>query len=199
MSILSRRHVLTHGVALAAGAGLGWMLTRGHTPPLVGEAAAFAGDETPEERLRKLKIELPTVKAPTGATLVPAVRVGDVLYVSGHTPPPRDGKPVSGKVPEQVSLKEAQEAARSIGLVILAVVRNELGSLDKVVRMVKTLGMVNCAADFRQQPQVINGFSDLMVQVFGEKAGKGARSAVGMAALPNGAPVEIECIFQVKG
>jgi hypothetical protein len=86
-----------------------------------------------------------------------------------------------------------------VGLVILGVVRAELGSLDRVVRLVKTLGMVNCTPDFTDQPLVINGFSDLMVEVFGEKAGKGARSAVGMASLPGGIPVEVEAVFQVRG
>ena len=100
---------------------------------------------------------------------------------------------------KDLSIKEGQDAARRVGLTILAVVRAELGTLDKVVRLVKTLGMVNCPPDFTQQPQVINGFSDLMVEVFGARAGKGARSAVGMGSLPGGIPVEIECIFQVKG
>ncbi len=198
-SLLTRRRLLTHGACLAAGAGVGWMLTRTGGVRLAGKASAFPGEETPEERLRKLKIELPAVKPFPGATLVPAVRAGDMLYVSGHTPPPRDGKPVVGKLGKDFTVKDGQEAARSIGLTVLAVVRAELGSLDKVVRMVKTLGMVNCTPDFTQQPAVVNGFSNLMVEVFGEKAGKGARSAVGMASLPNGAPVEVECIFQVKG
>jgi hypothetical protein len=122
-----------------------------------------------------------------------------MLYVSGHTPPTRNGKPVVGKLGKDVSVKEGQEAARSIGLLMLAVVRNHLGSLNKVTRVVKALGMVNCTPEFTQQPAVVNGFSNLLVEVFGEKAGKGARSAVGMASLPNGAPVEVECIFQVQG
>jgi enamine deaminase RidA (YjgF/YER057c/UK114 family) len=196
--LLTRRHALTHGACLAAGAGLGWLLTRPGAPPLLGQAGASAGDETPEQRLLKRGIELPAPRPLRGATLVPAARSGDMLYVSGHTPQPRDGKPVAGKLGKDVSVKEGQEAARAVGLVILAVVRAELGSLDKVVRLVKTLGMVNCTPDFTQQPQVVNGFSDLMVEVFGEKAGKGARSAVGMASLPGGAPVEVECIFQVR-
>jgi enamine deaminase RidA (YjgF/YER057c/UK114 family) len=152
----------------------------------------------PEEQLRKLKLELPPVGKP-GATLVPAVRAGDLLFVSGFGPYRTDGKPWFGKVGKDLDLKEAQAAARSVGLRTLAAVRAELGSLDKVVRLVKTLGMVNAVPEFTQHPQVINGFSDLMVEVFGEKAGKGARSAVGMASLPGGIPVEIEAIFQVRG
>lgn len=192
---IDRRTLLSHGVCLSLGAGLGWLATR--PAPLTPRAFAESADETPEDRLARLKLELPKVTAPR-ATLVPAVKAGDMLYVSGHLPPPKDGKPVVGKVGKDVSVKEAQEAARGIGLVILGVVKAELGSLNNVIRLVKTLGMVNCTPDFIQQPQVINAFSDLMIQVFGDKAGKGARSAVGMASLPNGAPVEIECIFQVK-
>ena len=103
-----------------------------------------------------------------------------------------------GKVGKDLDVKQGREAARLVGLTILAVVRKELGSLDRVVRLVKTLGMVNCTPDFTQQPQVINGFSDLMVEVFGEKLGKGARSAVGMGSLPGGIPVEIEVICAVR-
>jgi enamine deaminase RidA (YjgF/YER057c/UK114 family) len=151
-----------------------------------------------EEQLRKLKLELPPVAKP-GATLVPAVRAGDMLYVSGHGPRKPDGTSIVGKVGQDLDVKQGREAARLIGLQVLSVVRQELGSLDKVVRLVKTLGMVNATPDFKQQPQVINGFSDLMVEVFGEKAGKGARSAVGMGSLPGGIAVEIEAIFQVRG
>src|SRR5439155_2502295 len=97
-----------------------------------------------------------------------------------------------------LDVQEGRAVARSVGLQVLAVVKAELGSLDRVQRLVKTLGMVNAAPDFEQHPQVINGFSDLMVEVFGEEAGKGARSAVGMSSLPNGIPVEIEAIFQVR-
>ena len=95
-------------------------------------------------------------------------------------------------------MAKGRAAARQVGLQVLSVVKAELGSLDKVQRLVKTFGMVNATADFTQHPQVINGFSDLMVEVFGEERGKGARSAVGMASLPGGIPVEIEAIFQVR-
>ena len=168
------------------------------TKGFLSRAVAEADAETPEQRLKKLGLELPKMAMPKGATLVPAVRVGDMLYVSGHGPS-YGGKVVVGKLGKDYSVKEGQEAARRVGLVVLSVIRAEMGSLDKVQRLVKTLGMVNCTADFTQQPQVVNGFSDLMVQVFGETAGKGARSAVGMASLPGGIPVEVEAIFQIKG
>jgi len=151
-----------------------------------------------EERLRLLKIELPLVPKPAGALLVPCVRVGDLLYVSGHTPVGADGKAVVGKLGKDMELKQGQEAARLVALRVLSVVRTELGSLDRVVRVVKTLGMVNCTPEFAQTPQVVNGFSELLIQVFGEDAGKGARSAVGMASLPGGVPVEVEVILQVR-
>ena len=121
-----------------------------------------------------------------------------MLYVSGHGPGSVEGKAIVGKLGKDYTVKEGKEAARRVGLVILSVMKAELGSLDKVQRLVKTLGMVNCTPDFIEQPQVVNGFSDLMVQVFGDIAGKGARSAVGMASLPGGIPVEVEAIFQIK-
>jgi enamine deaminase RidA (YjgF/YER057c/UK114 family) len=152
---------------------------------------------SPEEQLRKLKIELPSVSKPTN-TLVNAVRVGDMLYVSGTGPGADAGKPLTGRLGQNMEVQKGRAAARSVGLQILAVVKVEVGSLDKVQRLVKTLGMVNATPEFKDHPQVINGFSDLMVEVFGEENGKGARSAVGMASLPNGIPVEIEAIFQVR-
>jgi enamine deaminase RidA (YjgF/YER057c/UK114 family) len=194
---LDRRTLLTHGACLAAGAGLSWLSMRSGTGPSSVRAAEEEG-ETPEQRLTRLKIVLPPVPKPSGATLVPTVRVGDMLYVSGHGPGSIDDKPIIGTLGNGFNLKAGNDAARRVGLIILSVVRAELGSLNKVVRLVKTLGMVNSIATFTQQPAVINGFSDLMVAVFGDKAGKGARSAVGMASLPGGIPVEIEAIFQVK-
>jgi enamine deaminase RidA (YjgF/YER057c/UK114 family) len=155
------------------------------------------GGPSAEERLKQLKIELPPVTKSKN-TLVQAVRVGDLLYVSGHGPAPRDGKAVVGRLGQDMNVEQGREAARLVGLSVLSSVRAELGSLDKVVRVVKTLGMVSATPDFKQHPQVINGFSDLMVEVFGEQAGKGARSAVGMVSLPGGIPVEVEAIFQVR-
>jgi enamine deaminase RidA (YjgF/YER057c/UK114 family) len=152
---------------------------------------------SPEEQVRKLKLELPVPKKPTN-TLVSAVRVGDMLYVSGTGPSKPGGGAITGRLGQNMDIKQGQEAARLVGLNILGVVKAELGSLDKVERLVKTLGMVNATPDFKDHPQVINGFSDLMVEVFGEEKGKGARSAVGMSSLPGGIAVEIEAIFQVR-
>lgn len=174
----------------AAGIVAGLFLASGNSPDNAAVAQEKAGAE---QRLRDLKLELPAVSKPTN-TLVNAVRVGDMLYVSGTGP----GKGVVGRLGQDYDVNQGKAAARQVGLQILAVVKAELGSLDKVERLVKTLGMVNAVPDFKQHPQVINGFSDLMVEVFGEKNGKGARSAVGMSSLPGGIPVEIECIFQVR-
>jgi enamine deaminase RidA (YjgF/YER057c/UK114 family) len=162
-----------------------------------GSSATAQEGSGAEARLRELKIELPKVSTPTN-TLVSAVRVGDMLYVSGTGPSRPGGGPWAGRLGQDMEVAEGKAAARSVGLQVLAVVKAELGSLDKVVRVVKTFGMVNATPDFKQQPQVINGFSDLMVEVFGPQYGKSARSAVGMSSLPGGIPVEVEAIFQVR-
>ncbi len=149
-----------------------------------------------EARLQELGITLPSPPAPV-ANYVRYVQVGHLLYLSGHGPE-RTGAPGStGKVPTQVSVENAYQAARSTGLNLLASTKEALGDLDRVKRVVKVLGMVNSAEGFGDQPAVINGFSDLMVEVFGE-AGRHARSAVGMAGLPMGIPVEIEMILEVE-
>jgi enamine deaminase RidA (YjgF/YER057c/UK114 family) len=148
-----------------------------------------------EARIKELKLELPAPPRPV-ATYVPAVQVGNLLFVSGHGPLKVDGKMISGKVGSDMTLEQGKDAARVTGLAILSTVRSTLGSLDRVLRLVKVLGMVNSTPDFKDHPQVINGFSDLMVDVFGE-AGKGARSAVGMGSLPGNIAVEVEAIFEV--
>ena len=158
-----------------------------------GEASA-QGSTRPEERLKQLKITLPAAPAPV-ANYVRAVRVGSLLFVSGTTS--RDLKPF-GKVGRDLTVEQGYQAARHAGLLFLANVRAELGTLDRVRRVVKVLGMVNSADGFADQPAVINGFSDLMVEVFGESTGKHARSAVGLAALPGNAPVEVEAILEVE-
>jgi len=151
-----------------------------------------------EARLKELGITLPQPATPL-ANYVGAVRVGNLLFVSGHGPDRTDGKPMArGKVGRELTVEQAYQVARSVGLSLLATTRAQLGSLDKVKRVVKVLGMVNSADDFGDQPKVINGFSDLMVQIFGEAIGKHARSAVGMAGLPMGIPVEIEMILEVE-
>jgi enamine deaminase RidA (YjgF/YER057c/UK114 family) len=149
-----------------------------------------------DARLAELKLELPPAPKPV-ATYVTAIRHGDLLYVSGHGPLKPDGSMIKGKLGADMDVAGGQAAARQTGLAILATIRSHLGTLDKVVRLVKVLGMVNSTPDFGEQPKVINGFSDLMVEVFGEP-GKGARSAVGMGALPGGIAVEVEAIFQVR-
>jgi enamine deaminase RidA (YjgF/YER057c/UK114 family) len=151
-----------------------------------------------EQRLRELGIELPPPPKPV-AVYVPAVRSGNTLYASGHGPRKPDGKLITGKVGADLTLEQGYAAARQVGLNMLSSLRATLGSLDRVVRLVKVLGMVNCTPDFTKQPQVINGFSELMVEVFGKKNGKGARSAVGMGSLPSNIAVEIEAIFEVRG
>src|SRR3954449_4618067 len=133
-----------------------------------------------EARLAELKLELPPAPKPV-ATYVTAIRHGDLLYVSGHGPLESDGTMITGRLGDTMDVAGGQAAARQTGLAILATLRNHLGSLDKVVRLIKVLGLVNCTPDFGGQPKVINGFSDLMVEVFGE-AGRGARSAVGTNA-----------------
>ncbi len=197
MPACDRRRFLSHGACLTVGTVSGALLPRWWAEAPAPGAAAEPPAPTAEDRVRTLKLKLPPVAKPPNS-LAAAVRVGDLLYVSGHGPGTVDGKPVVGKVGKELTVKEGQAAARQVGLVVLSVVRGELGSLNKVVRLVKVLGMVNATADFRQHPQVINGFSDLLIEVFGERAGKGARSAVGMASLPGGIPVEIEAIFQVR-
>ncbi len=154
-------------------------------------------ESTPEKRLQEKHLTLPPAPKPM-AKYKPAVLAGNLLYVSGHGPAKITEKtPLSGKVGDTLNTEQGKECARAVGLNILATVKNTIGSLDKVKRLIKTLGMVNCTADYKEQPQVINGFSELMAEIFGEDAGVGARSAVGMGSLPNNIPVEIECIFEV--
>jgi enamine deaminase RidA (YjgF/YER057c/UK114 family) len=150
-----------------------------------------------EARLKERNITLPKPATPM-ANYVGAVRTGNLLFVSGHGPV-RDGKAVTqGKVGKDLSVEQGYQVAREVGLSLLATVRANLGSLDKVRRVVKVLGMVNSSDGFGDQPKVINGFSDLMVEVFGEAIGKHARSAVGMAGLPVNIPVEIEMVLEVE-
>ena len=149
-----------------------------------------------DARLTELGIELPPVPAPAGS-YVHAVRTGNLLFLAGKGPRRADGTTPTGKVGADVSTEEANGHARSVGLTLLAVLRQELGDLDRVRRVVKVLGMVNATPDFGQQPQVINGCSDLFVEVFGER-GQHARSAVGMGSLPGGITVEIEAIVEVE-
>ena len=150
-----------------------------------------------ESRLEHLGISLPAEPVPI-ANYVPGVRTGNLVYLSGLGPASRaDGTTPSGKVGRDLTTEEGYEAARLTGINIMARMKGELGDLDRVRRVVKLLGMVNSAPDFNQQPAVVNGCSDLLVEVFGDR-GRHARSAVGMASLPNDIPVEIEVIIEVE-
>lgn len=149
-----------------------------------------------ESRLVELGLVLPPVPKP-GGVYKPVVQVGNLLYVSGHGPMRADGSLITGKVGLDLSEEEGYEAARAVGLTLLATVRNALGSLDKIQRTIKTLGMVNCTPDFVRHPAVINGFSNLLKDLYGDD-GIGARSAVGMGSLPGNIAVEVEVIFELK-
>ena len=148
-----------------------------------------------EKRLIELKISLPQPPKPQ-ANYIPTVQVGNLLFVSGHGPY-NDGKTIlTGKLGKEMTTEDGYKTARNVALNCLASIRAALGDLNRVKRVVKLLGMVNCTEDFKETPRVINGASDLLVEIFGE-AGKHARSAVGMQSLPNGMPVEIEMILEV--
>ncbi|HUG89559.1 MAG TPA: RidA family protein [Planctomycetaceae bacterium] len=149
-----------------------------------------------EARIAELGLELPEAPKPAG-TYSPIVQVGEMVYVSGHGPLRPDGSMITGRVGDDLNEDQGRQAARQVGLTILATLRKQLGSLDRIGRVVKVLGMVNATPDFTRHPQVINGFSDLMVEVFGE-SGRAARSAVGMGSLPGNIAVEIEAIVQLK-
>ena len=149
-----------------------------------------------EMKIKEMGLELPPAGTPT-ANFVPAVRTGNLVFLSGHGPGRYDGTLIKGKVGADLNVDEGYDASRQVALVLLASLKAEIGDLDKVRRIVKLLGMVNCTPDFVDQPKVINGASDLLVEVFGEK-GKHARSAVGMNALPMNISVEIEMIVEVE-
>ena len=149
-----------------------------------------------EARLRELKLELPPAPKPV-AVYKPLVVVGNLAYVSGHGPLRPDKSLITGRVGQDLDLAAGKTAARQVALAILATLRNELGSLDRVKRVIKVLGMVNCTPDFPDHPKVINGCSELFAEVFGPEHGIGSRSAVGMGSLPGNIAVEIEAIFEI--
>lgn len=150
-----------------------------------------------ETRLKELKLELPRAPKPV-AVYRPLVIVGNLAYVSGHGPVKADGTLATGRVGAELDQEAGKAAARQTGLTILATLRSELGTLDRVKRVIKVLGMVNSAPDFREHPAVINGCSELFAEVFGQENGIGARSAVGMGSLPGNIVVEIEAIFEIR-
>ncbi len=149
-----------------------------------------------EKKLKALGIDLGKVSSPV-ANYVNAVRTGNLLFLSGKGPREVNGARPKGKLGREYTVEQGYQHARTVGLDLLAVMQTELGSLDRVKRVVKVLGMVNATPEFEDQPKVINGCSDLFVEVLGER-GKHARSAVGMGSLPMGIPVEIECVVEVE-
>ncbi|MDL5047676.1 RidA family protein [Oscillatoria amoena NRMC-F 0135] len=152
--------------------------------------------QDPEAKLKEMKIELFTPPAPV-ANYVRAVRTGNLIYLAGHGPTKADGTNIQGKVGKDMTVEEGYMAARQVGIAMLSTLKAEIGDLKKVKRIVKVLGMVNCTDTFTDQPKVINGFSDLMVAVFGPR-GMHARSAVGMVSLPSNIAVEVEMIVEIE-
>ncbi|HXR81759.1 MAG TPA: RidA family protein, partial [Saprospiraceae bacterium] len=155
----------------------------------------FLSAQTPEERLVKLGLTLPPASAPA-ANYVNVVRTGNLLYLAGKGPTAPDGQWITGKLGLDVTIQDGYEAAKSVALAHIAVLKNELGDLSKVKRIVKVNGYVNSTPDFIEQPKVMNGYSDMMVAVFGDQ-GKHARSSVGVCALPMNIAVEVEVIVEV--
>ena len=149
-----------------------------------------------ESKITDLNLELPT-PPPPGGIYHPVVITGNLLFVSGQPPRRTDGTLITGIVGKDLSLEEGKLAARQTGLTMLATIKAQIGDLNRIKRLIKTLGMVNCEQGFSSQPQVINGFSELLVELLGEENGKGARSAVGMV-LPGNIAVEIEAIFELN-
>ena len=153
---------------------------------------------TPEDRLAQLHLQLPKPAKPV-AKYKMAVITGKLLFVSGHGPARiSSNTPVQGKVGADLTLEQGKESARAVGLNMLATLKDQIGSLNKIKRLVKTLALVNCSHDFGDQPKVVNGFSELMAEVFGDDNGVGARSAMGTNSLPGNIPVEVECIFELE-
>ena len=149
-----------------------------------------------DKKLKELGIELPSPSKPI-ANYVKAVRTGNLLFMAGEGPVKPEGGYITGKLGKDLTIEQGAAAARQTGIVILATLKDQLGDLNKVKRIVKVMGMVNCTETFGDQPKVMNGFSDLMVAVFGEK-GKHARAAVGMYALPSNTAVEIDMVVEVE-
>jgi enamine deaminase RidA (YjgF/YER057c/UK114 family) len=150
-----------------------------------------------EAKLAELKLQLPPAPKPQGV-YKPVVIAGNMAYVSGHGPLKADGTMLAGRVGSEVDQQAGYDAARQTGLAILATLRAKLGSLDKVKRVIKVLGMVNAAPDFTNHPAVINGCSELFAQIWGSDNGVGARSAVGMGSLPGNISTEVEVIFEIE-
>ena len=153
-------------------------------------------EQTAEQRFAQSGLTLPPAPAPLGV-YKPCLVVGNFLYVSGHGTVKEDGTLIMGRIGKDMSQEEGKMAAQQVGLAILATIKKHLGSLDKIKRVIKVLGMVNCVADFEKHPYIINGCSELFAKVWGEENGIGVRSAVGMGSLPDNIPVEIEAMFEL--
>lgn len=153
---------------------------------------------TPTERLAALGFVLPAAPKPIGA-YVPSLVLGNFLYCSGHLPLLPDGGLMKGRLGADLDVESGRAAARQVALALLATVIAAVGTLDRVRRVVKVLGMVQCTPEFEQHPQVLNGCSELFAELWGREAGIGVRSAVGVASLPSGVAVEIEALFEVAG
>ena len=149
-----------------------------------------------DKKILELCIELPPAPAPMGV-YKPIVISGNYAYLSGHGPVQNDGTLMIGRVGDDLNLDAGYQSARQVGLTMLSTIKANLGSLDRVQRVIKLLGMVNCTSDFLDHPKVINGCSELFAQIWGEENGVGARSAVGMGSLPGNIPSEIEAIFEI--
>jgi len=149
----------------------------------------------PSEQIKKLNLTFPPAPKPAGVYR-PVLVVGKFLYVSGQGPMKNDGTLMLGRLGDNLTTKEGKLVARQVGLTMLSSIQTHFGSLDKIKRVVKVLGMVNCTPDFTQHPLVVNGFSELMADVFGKEHGVGVRSAVGMI-LPDGIPLEVEAMFEL--
>ena len=152
--------------------------------------------KTPEENFAELGLNLPPAPKPLGV-YKPFLIDGNKLYVSGHGTVQDDGTLIIGRIGDTITPEEGKLAARQVGLAILSTIKTNLGSLDKVKRVIKVLGMVNCTPDFEKHPFIINGCSELFAKVWGEENGIGVRSAVGMGSLPDNIPVEIEALFEL--
>lgn len=153
-------------------------------------------NKSPEANFAALGLSLPPAPKPLGV-YKPGLQVDHFYYVSGHGPVQNDGSLIIGRVGKDLNMEEGKAAAQQVGLTILATLRSQLGSLNKIKRVVKVLGMVNCTEDFGRHPYVINGCSELFAKVWGEENGIGVRSAVGMGTLPDNIPVEIEVMFEL--
>jgi enamine deaminase RidA (YjgF/YER057c/UK114 family) len=152
---------------------------------------------TPEENFERLNLNLPPAPSPLGV-YKPYLIDGKYLYVSGHGPVQDDKSLIIGRIGDTIDMENGKLAARQVGLTILSTIKTNLGSLNKVKRVIKVLGMVNCTSDFEKHPYIINGCSELFSQVWGAENGIGVRSAVGFGSLPDNIPVEIEALFELE-